>query len=250
MYFQSHLSNSNNVGPSPVSSTWFNLKATLEHNLLIKSNHSLFVIMWIPRKPGCSPDEVTLCSVSPASGLQLFTIINFPPFIRTSWQFSKTLIISSSVKITNKFLTMMVSTSVDCGTSFRIFPIVNVIRLSGIPSFAKNFLEHSITSEKSNRTPLTCSHPGNLSMIDKNWPSPPLMSMIRIHLPQGYKVKTLGCGLSSSSSLFGHNYVRIRTFIAVNPLLERDSPLLLLHDHTPGYQFCSCSRRCWCHELA
>ena len=39
--FTSHLSNSNNAGPSPVSSTWFNLKATLEHNLLIKINHSV-----------------------------------------------------------------------------------------------------------------------------------------------------------------------------------------------------------------
>ena len=60
----------------------------------------------------------------------------------------------------------MVSTSVDCGTSFRIFPIVNVIRLSGIHSFAKKFLARSITSGKSNRTPLTCSHPGNFILGD------------------------------------------------------------------------------------
>ena len=136
----------------------------------------------------------------------------------------------------------MVSTYLDCGTSLRIFPIVNVIRLSGIPSFAKNFLARSITSGKSNRTPLTWLHPGNLSMRDKSWPFPPLMSMIRIHLPQGYKVKTLGCELSSSSSKLGQNHLRIRSFFAVNPLFVWDSPLLLFHDHTLGCQFCTCSR--------
>ena len=199
--------------------------------------------MWIPRKPGCRPDDVTLWSVSPASGLQLFTIINFPPFIRTSWHFSKTLIISSPVKITNEFLIMMVSTYVDCSTSLRIFSIVNFIRLSGIPSFATNFFARSITSGKSNRIPLTWLQLGNLSMRDKSWPFPPLMSMIRKHLPQGYKVKTLGCELSSSSSKLGHNHVRIRSYFAVKPLLVWDSPLLLFHDHTLGCQFCTCSRR-------
>ena len=89
------------------------------------------------------------------SELVLFYHIRERGHKRTLWQFSKTLIISSSVKITNKFLTMMVSTSVDCGTSFRIFPIVNVIRLSGNPSFANNFWARSITPGKSNRTPLT-----------------------------------------------------------------------------------------------
>ena len=36
-----------------------------------------------------------------------------------------------------------------------LFPVVNVIRSSGIPSFAKNLLARSITSGKSNRTTLT-----------------------------------------------------------------------------------------------
>ena len=36
-----------------------------------------------------------------------------------------------------------------------LFPIVSVIRSSGIPSFAKNLLARSITSGKSNRTPLS-----------------------------------------------------------------------------------------------
>ena len=36
-----------------------------------------------------------------------------------------------------------------------LFPVVNVIRSSGIPSFTKNLLARSITSGKSNRTTLT-----------------------------------------------------------------------------------------------
>ena len=36
-----------------------------------------------------------------------------------------------------------------------LFPTVNVIRSSGVPSFAKNLLARSIASGKSNRTPLT-----------------------------------------------------------------------------------------------
>ena len=109
--------------------------------------------MWMPRNPGCNPVLVTLWFVSPASGLQLFTIINFPPFARTSRQFSKTLIISSSVKITNKFLTIIASTSFDCGASLRISPAINVTLRSGIPSLARNFLARSTTSGKSSRAP-------------------------------------------------------------------------------------------------
>ena len=70
----------------------------------------------------------------------------------TIFQYFYDFIIGKSYK---QVFDKIVSNSVDCDTSLRIFPIVNVIRLSGIPSFAKNLLARSMTSGKSNRATLT-----------------------------------------------------------------------------------------------